>query len=234
MDKIYAQANPYIDSLKNILSNSKNAPDSVKILCKLTWTIYGIDKEAAINYGIQALKTSKNTSDSSLIADAYDAAAKACNLKGDRLKEKELSTIALEIGLRNNLIYRTAWSYYHLANLYISEGNFKKAEMLAKKSSLYFYQKKDYRRAFNCYWLLINANQKQYTDSLINLITNYLPCTKQPLNLYEYDIYSIKRWCSCLIPSNFLSQEHHWIISLKTLIIFHTIAYETTAYFGKI
>ena len=196
MDKIYAQANPYIDSLKNILSNSKNAPDSVKILCKLTWTIYGIDKEAAINYGIQALKTSKNTSDSSLIADAYDAAAKACNLKGDRLKEKELSTIALEIGLRNNLIYRTAWSYYHLANLYISEGNFKKAEMLAKKSSLYFYQKKDYRRAFNCYWLLINANQKQYTDSLINLITNYLPEIDEEARLFYLlelsNLYNIK------------------------------------------
>jgi len=171
----FSQETSYIDSLKFQLQESQDVSDSIRILCRLTWTIPEEYNEDVLQYGNLVLEKAKASTDSSLIADAYDAAAHAYLINEQKQEAKKLYKIALNIALRNNNSDRIAWSSYNLAKILKGEGNFAEMGIHAKRSYKHFKRLNNQRMAFDSYWLLTKLDENKYGDTLSQLIIEYLP-----------------------------------------------------------
>lgn len=166
---------PVTDSLRIELSSCTNASDSVRVLSRLTWNISESNISESVYYGKMAIKTAGRINDSSLIADAYDAAALAYRLEGNNRKAKEYYHQSLKIALRNNIEIKIAWSNYNLATIFIEEGNYARALPYAKNSFEYFLRMNNQKMASDPYWQLIGINPEVYTDTLISILNYYIP-----------------------------------------------------------
>lgn len=173
--QIEAQKNPFLDSLRNQLPKCKTTADSVSVLCELAWGLEYAEKNETLKFGLLALEKIKNINDSSLIANAYDAAALGYRKQGELNKSKELYQISLDIGLRNNILFRIAWSSHHLGIINFEQGNIIEAEKHAFRSYNSFIENGDLNLASGTYWHFIKQGQKQYADTLSKLIISSLP-----------------------------------------------------------
>jgi signal transduction histidine kinase/DNA-binding response OmpR family regulator len=171
--KGYAQLT-LVDSLKIELSTCEDASDSVRVLSELTWNISESNSNESVHYGKLALEIAGSIKDSSLIADAYDAAALAFRLDGNNKQAKAYYKMSLDIAIRNNIPNKIAWANYNLANIYIEDGSYTKALQHAKSSFASFMSMNNQKVASAPYWLLIGKNPEIYTDTLIRVLNDYI------------------------------------------------------------
>ena len=135
---LFAQTQRSNDSLKQKLSVSKNAKDSVAILCWLAWNSWNIDKQFSIESGFKALELSRRIQSNELIAEAYDAAALAYWLSENFDKAREYYKKETALGEKYQLMERIAWGNYNLADLSYNRGMFEDAKKYALKSKAAF------------------------------------------------------------------------------------------------
>lgn len=185
----FSQTNPTIDRLKLELKKSDTQADSVRLLYELTSNLeWANNCKEAIQYGLKAFDLSKRISNPDLRAMAYDAAQIAFYYLGDREKTKALNETIIKICSRQEMSARLARSYYNLGYIAREEGDLTTAGILMQQAFSCYNSLKEYRLAFDCYWVLINANQKQYIDTLVNHISHYLATEKEDKTILLYDI----------------------------------------------
>ncbi len=176
--EVLSQENHLTDSLKIELKNCSTTADSVPILCQLVWEYSNLKNAEGIKLGFMALEKAQTLTDSSVIADAYDAAGMSFRLDGQLQPAIEHYQKSLDIGLRNNLFGRIAWSNYNLALIALQQGHIEEGEKYIQKSCFYFKKENSQIEVLDAYRLMVKAGQNHYIDTLILAITDYLPDVK--------------------------------------------------------
>jgi signal transduction histidine kinase/DNA-binding response OmpR family regulator len=184
---VFAQQGQYADTVKSVLSSCRSADDSVRVLCSFAWQISQSNKEETYKYGLMALAISRSVNDSLLVSDAYDAAALGYNVTGQKQLAKEYYKTSLEIGMRNDLPSRIAWSGNNLLTIANQEGNLKDAKIYADISIKYFTIANMPDRVLNTLRMMVKTNHNDYIEPLINTLISGLPGIKDEGNkIFSY------------------------------------------------
>lgn len=170
------------ESYNDSLTASTNRIDSIKYLCNKVWCAPHTYRDSIIKDAKLALQLALSTSDSILIADSWDALARAYWWNNDIEKAEKFYKKSLQIAFNNNYLYKVAHVYQNLAHIANSKDSLEAFKAYMKKSIAYFENQNLDLQACKCYMGLISeANQVQYVDTLIYRYRKYLE-----QNTYDY------------------------------------------------
>jgi signal transduction histidine kinase/DNA-binding response OmpR family regulator len=168
--EINSHSNSNIDSLKRVLSFTRNAQDSAAALSRLIWGIAEAKLLMPDDYQTKSFQLLKRIKNQETIAELYDAIALTYRVKKNVVKAKEYYSKALEIGNKYNYKFRIGWENYNLAEIYLIENNRSKACIHAKQGRIAFKQLKNTYMTIMSDWRILNAAnnyRNAYVDTTI-------------------------------------------------------------------
>ncbi|MCG8702220.1 MAG: tetratricopeptide repeat-containing sensor histidine kinase, partial [Bacteroidales bacterium] len=183
---ISAQKTSLTDSLTNALPRCTTTDDSLRTLIKLSSAYLKVDDKKALAYSNMAMEKLNLTTDSVLVAWAYSMRGNVFKKQGKKHQSKKLHEKSLYIALNNNITRRIAWQYYNLGQLALSSSHYDEAQSNILKSIEYFRKGNFPQMITNCYWALVEANNTDYTDTLIHNIKANINQTDKEVELLFY------------------------------------------------